>query len=481
MIISDLKQLEANLWELPKTGEMRVPGRIYANENILGQIFHDNALQQVVNVASLPGIQKYSLAMPDIHWGYGFPIGGVAAMDAEEGVISPGGVGYDINCGIRLIATNIEYNQIKSLIPTLTEAVFKTIPTGIGSKNAINDLSQKELRHVMQKGSKWAVENGFGKESDLVATEEFGCLQPADPQFVSDRAQKRAFNQLGTLGSGNHFIELGTVREVFDPTAALKLGLSKNQFIIIIHTGSRGLGHQICDDYVHRMLQERQKLNFPLPDAQLISAYISSKLGKEYFNAMACAANFAWANRQIIMSLVEKTICKTMKISPQSLGFNLIYDVCHNIAKFEDHEVDGKMKHVCVHRKGATRAFGPGHPTLADRFAETGQPVIIPGDMGTKSYLCVGTTKAMQETFGSSCHGAGRILSRSKALKIARADEIIKDLKEKNITLRADSKKTIVEEMSAAYKNVSEVVQTIHDAGIVKKVVQTAPLGVVKG
>ncbi len=478
---SNLKQISPNLWEIPRSGEMRVPGRIYANRQILDQIFNDNALQQVINVASLPGIQKYSLAMPDIHWGYGFPIEGVAAMNAENGVISPGGVGYDINCGVRMIATDLEYDQIKAHIMALTEAVFNAVPTGIGSKNAIRTLSQTELQEVMKNGSRWAIEQGYGRESDLEATEEFGNLQPANSNFVSDRARQRARNQLGTLGSGNHFIELGVVREVFDEFIFTKLGLQQNQFIVIIHTGSRGLGHQICDDYVHRMLQEKHKLSFHLPDNQLISAYINSRLGKEYFGAMACAANFAWANRQIIMSLVEKAICKQMKISVKNLGFNLIYDVCHNIAKYEEHEIDGKMKRVCVHRKGATRAFGPHHPALASRFKETGQPVIIPGDMGTKSYLCVGTAKAMKETFGSCCHGAGRVLSRSKALKITRAEEVLKDLNRKNISLQAASRKTIVEEMSAAYKNVADVVQTMHDAGIATKVVQTVPLGVVKG
>ena len=477
----NLKQISSYLWEIPQTGGMRVPGRFYANDRIFNQIFHDNALQQVVNVASLPGILKYSLAMPDIHWGYGFPIGGVAAMDAEKGVISPGGVGYDINCGVRLIATNLEYNQVKASIPALTETVYKAVPTGVGSKNAIQVLSWNELKEVMRKGSRWAVEKGFGKESDLEATEEFGNLQPANPAYVSERAKKRGSNQLGTLGSGNHFIEMGVVKEIYNEKAASALNLKKNQFIVIIHTGSRGLGHQICDDYVHRMLLERNKLDFHLPDNQLISAYIHTKMGKEYFGAMACAANFAWANRQIIMSLVEKAISKQLKISTQHLGFNLIYDVCHNIAKFEEHEIEGKMKRLCVHRKGATRAFRPGHPALAERFRETGQPVFIPGDMGTKSYLCVGTRKAMRETFGSSCHGAGRVLSRSKALKIARAEQVLAELNKKHISLQAASKKTIVEEMSAAYKNVTDVVQTMHDAGIATKVVQTVPLGVVKG
>lgn len=476
-----LKQISENIWEITRTGKMLVPGRIYANRKLLSAITKDNALQQVKNVACLPGIRKYSLAMPDIHQGYGFPIGGVAAMDAETGVISPGGVGYDINCGVRFIRTNFQFNDIRNQMQNMINSIFREIPTGVGSHNAIPTLNYNELKNVLKDGAKWAINKGYGKESDLDAIEEFGCLREADPLKVSDRAIKRGSNQLGTLGSGNHFIEIGIIKNIFDDDLADTLKLKINQVVFIIHTGSRGLGHQVCDDYVHRMLMESSKLQFDLPDKQLASAYIRSELGKDYFGAMACAANFAWANRQIIMSKVKKSILRTLKLSSSELGFELIYDVCHNIAKFEEHDVDGKIIRVCIHRKGATRAFGPGRKELASKFRETGQPVIIPGDMGTESYLCVGTDKAMKETFGSSCHGAGRIMSRHQALSTSNIEQIMNELNRKNIIVRAAKNKTIIEEMSSAYKNVSDVVNTMHDAGIIKKVVRTVPLGVIKG
>jgi len=481
MNYNNLKQLDNNLWELPIRGKMKVPGRIYANKKLLQQIYRDNALEQVCNVACLPGIRKYSLAMPDIHWGYGFPIGGVAAMDRESGVISPGGVGYDINCGVRFIRTKLGIEDVKGKLDQMVNAIFREVPTGVGSRNAIDKLSYKEMKKILTGGAKWAIEKGYGIESDLAAIEEGGQLSQADPEKVSSKAMQRGSNQPGTLGSGNHFIEIGIIKDVLDRKVARSFKLKKDQIIIMIHTGSRGLGHQICDDYVHKMLMEIDKLGFDLPDRQLACAKINSKLGEDYYKAMACAANYAWANRQIIMSRVEKEISTFLRVDYADLGFELIYDVCHNIAKFEQHMINGEKEELCVHRKGATRAFGPSRTELASKFRETGQPVIIPGDMGTESYLCVGTDKAMIETFGSSCHGAGRTMSRHQALRSTNIGKVFNELKTKHIYFRAAKNKTLVEEMSDAYKNVSEVVNTMHDSGIVKKVVRTKPLGVVKG
>ena len=479
--MKNLIKISSNIWEIPQTGNMRVPGRIYANERLIDSITKDDALKQVMKVASLPGIQKYSFAMPDVHQGYGFPIGGVAAFDVENGIISPGGVGYDINCGVRFIRTNLFYPEIKDRMNNLVEQIFRTVPTGVGSRNAIQKLNVSEFKKVLKNGAEWAIQNKFGKDDDLLATEDLGKMKEADPGKVSDRAMKRGSNQSGTLGSGNHFIEIGVVKNIFEEKIAKNFGLVKNQIIIIIHSGSRGLGHQICDDYVHEMLFQSNKLDFELPDKQLASVYINSKLGEDYFGAMACAANFAWANRQIMMHLVKKSMMRTLKIDKSNLGFELIYDVCHNIAKFEEHEIDGKMTRVCVHRKGATRAFGPNRKELADKFQQTGQPVIIPGDMGTESYLCVGMEKAMSETFGSSCHGAGRVMSRHQALKDTDFPSLLDELNRKNIIVRAAKRKTLIEEKSDAYKNVNEVVQTMHDEGIIRKVVRTVPVGVVKG
>ena len=479
MTKKNLKKISANVWEIQRSGDMKVPGRIYANERLLPTIFKDNSLQQVKNVACLPGIQKFSLAMPDIHQGYGFPIGGVAAMNAETGVISPGGVGYDINCGVRSVGTNFCLEDIDNKLVELTENIFRIVPTGVGSRNKMLSLSFSELKKVLQTGTKWAVLNGFGSETDLESIEEFGVLNSAKSEKVSDRALRRGANQLGTLGSGNHFIEIGMIKEIFDEIIAEKFHLLKNQIIVTIHTGSRGLGYQVCDDYVHKMLLENQRQRIQLPDRQLASVYINSQTGQDYFAAMSAAANFAWANRQIIMGLVQKAFKKTFK--SDNFEFGLIYDVCHNIAKFEEHEIDGKIKKVCVHRKGATRAFGPGRKELAEKFWDTGQPVIIPGDMGTESYICVGTEKAMRETFGSSCHGAGRVLSRHQALRTKNYQEIMRTLKRKHIVIKAAKQKTVVEEMSEAYKNVTEVVQTMHDAGIIRKVVRMIPVAVIKG
>lgn len=483
----EIEKVHDYLWEIPAREGMLVPGRIYTTENmLLTQISKDEAIRQVINVAHLPGIQMYSIAMPDIHWGYGFPIGGVAATDLNEGVISPGGVGYDINCGVRLARTNLKYDEVQNKITTLIENLFKTIPTGVGASGAIRKLSEKDIKKILINGSHWAVENGYGSDEDLNFTEENGKLDGANPDAVSSRAIERGTDQAGTLGSGNHFLEIDVVNEIYDDNTANLFGLFKNQIVVLIHTGSRGLGYQICDDYLKLLLNSEKKYGFNLPDKQLACAPIKSQEGRDYFNAMKAAANFAWNNRQIIMYLAKKTFLKTFSISEKELGFGLVYDVCHNIAKIEEHvitEKNGKkkLKKVCVHRKGATRAFPPGSKFIPEKYKDVGQPVLIPGDMGRYSFILAGLESAMNETFGSSCHGAGRLQSRHKALDYAKGKDIIKELKQKGITVQAKGKKTVAEEMPDAYKDVSEVVEIIHNAGISKKVARLKPVGVIKG
>jgi tRNA-splicing ligase RtcB len=477
-----LNKLNDNLWEIPVSGNMRVPGRIYISEDMIrAQLENDEALKQVVNVACLPGIQKYSLAMPDIHWGYGFPIGGVAATDLDEGVISPGGVGYDINCGVRLAATSLDYDSVKNKTGKLIENLFRNIPTGVGAKGAISKVSYKEMKRILREGSHWAVENGFGNETDIQFTEENGKLNNADPDSVGDRAIERGLDQIGTLGSGNHFLEVDLVESIYDEKVAAAFGLFKNQVVIQIHTGSRGLGYQVCDDYLKILVQAESKYGFVLPDKQLSCAPIKSEEGKNYLGAMQAAANFAWNNRQVIMYLAKKSFLQTLDVDENDLGFSLVYDVCHNIAKVEEHMIDGKLKKVCVHRKGATRAFPPGSNLIPEKYRNAGQPVLIPGDMGRYSFIAVGTNKAMEETFGSSCHGAGRMQSRHKAIKSAKGRNIIKELKEQGITIQAKGMKTIAEEMPEAYKDVSDVVNVMHNAGITIKVDKIKPFGVIKG
>jgi tRNA-splicing ligase RtcB len=477
-----LNKLNDNLWEIPVSGNMRVPGRIYISEDMIrAQLENDEALKQVVNVACLPGIQKYSLAMPDIHWGYGFPIGGVAATDLDEGVISPGGVGYDINCGVRLAATSLDYDSVKNKTGKLIENLFRNIPTGVGAKGAISKVSYKEMKRILREGSHWAVENGFGNETDIQFTEENGKLNNADPDSVGDRAIERGLDQIGTLGSGNHFLEVDLVESIYDEKVAAAFGLFKNQVVIQIHTGSRGLGYQVCDDYLKILVQAESKYGFVLPDKQLSCAPIKSEEGKNYLGAMQAAANFAWNNRQVIMYLAKKSFLQTLDVDENDLGFSLVYDVCHNIAKVEEHMIDGKLKKVCVHRKGATRAFPPGSNLIPEKYRNAGQPVLIPGDMGRYSFIAVGTNKAMEETFGSSCHGAGRMQSRHKAIKSAKGRNIIKELKEQGITIQAKGMKTIAEEMPEAYKDVSDVVNVMHNAGITIKVAKIKPFGVIKG
>jgi len=476
----ELKQIDKYRWELPKTGAMRVPGIIYATESMLKAEKQKEPLKQVANVATLPGILKASFAMPDMHWGYGFPIGGVAAFDWESGIISPGGVGYDINCGVRLATTSLIEKEVRPKLKDLVNALFRSIPSGVGSTGPIK-LSISEEKKVLKEGSRWAVSQGLGTDSDIEHTEDGGCMPDADPEVISQRALERGRKQLGTLGSGNHFVEIGVVETVYDTRAAQVFGLFEGQITLMLHTGSRGLGHQICDDFLALMAKHVKKLGFDLPDRQLACAMIQSKEGMRYYNAMACAANYAWANRQILMHRSREVFLRVLGIGPRDLGMNLIYDVCHNIAKKEKHVIDGEKRTVCVHRKGATRSFPPGHETLCDQYRNIGQPVIIPGDMGTASYVLLGTQKAMEETFGSTCHGAGRVLSRKAAKKASKGRAIHRELEDKGILVKSTGRSTLAEEMPEAYKDISEVVEVVHEVGISKKVAKLRPIGVVKG
>jgi len=478
---TELRRLDDWTWELPATGGMRVPGRIFADDQLIDMVREDQSLAQVANVAHLPGILCCSLAMPDIHFGYGFPIGGVAAFSVEEGVVSPGGVGYDINCGCRLLATDLRADEVKSDLKRVVDQLFRDVPSGVGSSGAIAKLSRKELEQLLVEGAGWAVKRGYGTAADLERTEDGGALPGADPDAVSERAYARGQDQVGTLGSGNHFLELQVVDRVFDSQAAEAFGLWEGQLTLMVHCGSRGLGYQICDDYLVVMAEAVRRYHIELPDRQLACAPISSPEGRSYLAAMACAANYAWANRQMIMHLVEQALLRALRMSPKALGLRLVYDVAHNIAKLETHEVDGRPVAACVHRKGATRAFGPGRTEVPAPYREVGQPVLIPGDMGTASFVCKGTDEAMRRTFGSTCHGAGRVLSRSQALKRARGRAIDRELAAAGIVVRSQGPKTLGEEMPEAYKDVERVVSVMDGAGISPKVVRLRPLGVVKG
>lgn len=477
-----VRKIHDYLWEIPKEGGMRVPGRIYANEDFIAEIRKDDSLRQVANVAYLPGIVKYSLAMPDIHLGYGFPIGGVCATDPRnDGVISPGGVGYDINCGVRLARTNLRESDIGDRLHDLVRSLFYAVPSGVGSRSVLRKLSERDAKKVMLKGAGWVVEQGMGSEEDLQHTEEYGCLDSADPDSVSSDALARGSDQVGTLGSGNHFLELDVVEEIFDADAAEAMGLEAGIVCVFIHSGSRGLGHQVCQDSLRTMQPAMRKYGIEVPDQQLACVPVDSPEGRSYLGAMAAAANFAWANRQTMMHLAQNAILQFLSISPKELGWQLVYDVCHNIAKFEEHEIDGKIKELCVHRKGATRAFPPGHEQLPKAYRDLGQPVLIPGDMGNASYVLIGTSRAMSETFGSSCHGAGRVQSRKKAMQAAKGRNIIHEMKRKGISVMATGIRTVAEEMPEAYKNVHAVVDVMHEAGISRKVARLRPIGVVKG
>ena len=477
-----LHRLDDTTWEIKKSGDMRVPGRILANEELLTPIRRDNAADQVANVACLPGIVGYAWAMPDAHWGYGFPIGGVAATDpARDGVISPGGVGYDINCGCRLMTTALDKDYITPRLKEVVAQLYRDIPCGVGSEGAIPRLGKQDLTRVLEHGSRWALENGYGNEADLLTTEEGGGMAGASADVVSERARERGANQLGTLGSGNHFAELGYVDEIFDPVAAEAYGLRKNGVTLMIHSGSRGLGYQVCDDFLGVMRKAAAKYEIPLPDRQLCCAPARSPEGREYFAAMAAAANFAWANRQLILELARRALEHALRISAFELGARHVYDVAHNIAKFERHMVDGVEKELCVHRKGATRSFPGERKEVPEKYRAVGQPVLVPGSMGTASYVCAGTQTALDMTFGSCCHGAGRMMSRSKAKKGSDAGELIRELERKGISVMARSKATLTEEAPEAYKNVDTVARVVHQAGVGRLVARLRPLGVIKG
>ncbi|HHY46236.1 MAG TPA: RtcB family protein [Firmicutes bacterium] len=478
-----LKRIDENRWLIPedyKSG-MKVPGMIYVAENQLPAVRKDQAPEQVANVAFLPGIVGYSLAMPDIHWGYGFPIGGVAATVLPDGVISPGGVGFDINCGVRLLRTDLAFQDVAPRLEQLVHQLYRDIPSGVGSSGPLK-LSQDETIDVLEKGAKWALEKGYGWPEDIERIEDGGCMAGASHSAVSTKALKRGMPQLGTLGSGNHFLEVQVVEAIYDPQVASRFGINEGQVTVMIHTGSRGLGHQICTDYLAAMEDAVRAYGISLPDRQLACAPLSSPEGKGYFAAMACAANYAWANRQCITHWTREAFARVFGRPARDLGMHLIYDVAHNIAKIEEHTVSGKKLKVCVHRKGATRAFPAGHPDLPAVYRDLGQPVLIPGDMGRNSYLLVGTEKAMQETFGSTCHGAGRVLSRAQAKKGGPSGkEIQAQLLERGIVVKAASKSSLAEEAPEAYKDVNEVVNVCHRAGISRIVARMRPIGVIKG
>lgn len=460
---------------------MRVPARIYASEKMLEQILEDRSLLQLVNVATLSGILKYALAMPDIHEGYGFPIGGVAAMDLECGVISPGGVGYDINCGVRLLTSSFSHSELTPHLVDLANQIARDVPSGVGRGGRMV-LDKKDLDAVLQGGVKQMVAEGYGVKEDLEKSEEGGCLANADASLVSERAKDRGRDQLGTLGSGNHFLEIQRVEKIFLPEVAKVFGLYENQITVMIHTGSRGLGHQVCTDYVRLIDTKLPSWGIKLPDRELACAPLDSEEGQRYFKAMAAAANFAWANRQMITNLVRRAWERVLshKISGK-YNLDLVYDVAHNIAKFEEHEIDGKKVKVCMHRKGATRAFGPGRAELPKVYCEIGQPVLIPGSMGTASYVLVGTDAAMTESFGSTCHGAGRRMSRAESRRRVSGQTLKKELEAKGIIVRCSSLSGLTEEAPLAYKDIDEVVDVVDRAGLAKKVARLVPLAVVKG
>jgi len=481
MTFEKLRRIDDTKIEVPldyKTG-MRVKGIIYV-DTVLEKELEPQSIDQVANVATLPGVMRASLAMPDVHTGYGFSIGGVAAFHLKEGIVSPGGVGYDINCGVRLVKSNFRKDEVIPKIKDLVTMLYSEIPTGVGSKGRIRLKSDDEKR-LLIKGARWAVEQGFGDAGDLEKMESNGCMEGADPSLISDKAYERGKAQQGTLGSGNHFLEVQYVDEIYDEHAANSLGLFHDQITVMIHTGSRGFGHQVCTDFIQVMAKAASKYKIELPDRELVCAPFESPEAQDYLAAMKAAANYAWANRQCIMHWAKEAFMKVFRVSPVKLGMTLVYDVAHNVAKVEEHQVNGKTMKLIVHRKGATRAFPPGHPELPEIYRYIGQPVLIPGDMGRASFVLLGTEKAMQETFGSTCHGAGRVMSRHQAIKRAKGRAIWREMEDKGIIVRATGRGTLAEEMSEAYKDISNVVDVVHKAGISRKVARLRPIGVIKG
>lgn len=479
---SAFNRLSQTLWEVPRSyrDDMRAPARIYADEALLEAALADKSVEQLVNSATLPGVVKVALAMPDIHQGYGFPIGGVVATRIREGVISPGGVGYDINCGVRLLASAALYEEVSPFLKELASALYGNCPSGVGAHGQLR-LSDRDLESVMACGARWALDRGFARREDLARTEEFGTISGADPAAVSDRACERGRRQIGTLGAGNHFIEVDRVAEVYDSRAAERLGLLPEQVVVQIHCGSRGFGHQVCEDYVRDFQQVVRYYGIELPDRELVCAPFDSPEGQQYLAAMACAANFAFVNRQVLAHNIRRSFEEVLAGRVPDFDLHQVYDIAHNMAKVEEHEFEGHRMRVCVHRKGATRAFGPGTPGLPDELRDLGQPVLIPGSMGTESYVLVGTTGAMQQTFGSTCHGAGRLLSRTKSKKMVRGERLRQELEGRGIVVRAGSMADFAEEAPLAYKDVARVVDIVQAAGIGRKVARLEPVAVIKG
>lgn len=477
-----IEKLDDNRWMIPSDymDGMQTDAIIYADESMIRQIRSDNSPQQAANVACLPGIVGNSMAMPDMHFGYGFPIGGVAAVDANEGSISPGGIGFDINCGVRLIKTDLTVKDIGGNLKPLVDELYRNVPSGLGSKG-LTRIGMKEIDEILLNGSKWAVENGFGWERDLEVTEESGTMAGADPSFVSEKAKKRGLSQLGSLGSGNHFLEVDVVDDVFDEDIANVFGLKKGTITVTVHCGSRGCGHQIATDYLQTMERYVKENAIRLPDRQLACAPLNSRPGEEYFSAMSCGANYAWTNRQMITHWIRESFEKVMSDSAENMGIDVVYDVAHNIAKKERHDVDGHNMDVLVHRKGATRAFCAGRPEVTMRYRDVGQPVIIPGDMSVGTYVLVGKKGSMEQTFGSTCHGAGRQMSRKAAVSSIDARSIKEGMASNNIYLRNGSDEELVEEAPQAYKDVDRVVEVVCNAGLTGKVARLRPIGVVKG
>lgn len=480
--IQEMKKISDYEWEIPKSfrKDMRVPVRIFATRRLLEDVMRDRSLEQAVNSTSLPGLVGNVVVMPDMHQGYGFPIGGVAATRLPDGVISPGGIGYDINCGVRLLASQIPFKEVEGILDELATALNHSCPSGVGVKGRIR-LNTRQLEQVCRQGSHWALKNGYATEADVRRTEETGRLEGADHSDVSQRAMQRGLPQLGSLGAGNHFIEVDVVDEIFDVEAAQAMGLRKGYMAIQIHCGSRGFGHQVCSDYVRELQSAVQKYNIKLPDRELVCAPLSSPDGQAYLSAMRCAANYAFANRQVLTHFVRQAVEETLAGKVENWDLNQVYDVTHNIGKIETHKIDGEEMEVCVHRKGATRAFGPGSPGIPPEYKEIGQPVLVPGSMGTASWVLTGTKESMTRSLGSTCHGAGRVMSRKKAKRTIRGDKLADELERRGIRIRARSMPGLAEEAPQAYKDVDAVVEAVTGAGIVKKVARLKPAAVVKG
>lgn len=475
-----LKKITPFIWEIPKGTrmDMQVPARIYATEKMLDEVFNDRTMNQLVNVATLQGIVGSAQAMPDAHEGYGFPIGGVAATKFPDGVISPGGIGYDINCGVRLLKSQMQFKDVKDHLETLSRKLYNWIPSGVGKGGRLK-LSGKKMDEVLSQGAKWIIQHGYGLPEDYRFIESSGCLDNGDPSKVSEHAKKRGADQIGTLGAGNHFTEVQVVDEIYNEQAAKVFGLSKGQIVVMLHTGSRGLGHQIATDYIKLLMKAMPTYDIKIPDRELACVPFSSREGTEYFAAMACGANFAWSNRQMITWEIRQAWQEVFGKGGDELS--ILYDIAHNIAKLETHDIDGKAQKVIMHRKGATRAFGPGHPDIPEEYRAIGQPVLIPGSMGTASYVLVGTEEGMKTSFGSSCHGAGRRMSRRAAKKAVDSRKLYDELLESGIHVSAGSMRGLSEEAPQAYKDIDEVVEVVHNANLAHMVARLKPLAVVKG